>query len=66
MCTCTDDVSILISVLALIISALTFLYEVWHARKIDTLSAYNTLQEQVLDELAKYTNDNIKRIADEH
>lgn len=66
MCTCTDDISILISVLALIISSLTFLYEVWHARKVDTLSAFNTLQEQVLDDLAKYSNDDIKRIAAEH
>ena len=46
-----EYISIAISALAIIISVVSYIVNVQHDRKKDTLDAYNTLQEQAFDKL---------------
>ena len=63
---------ITLSIIALVISVIsggfalfTFIWTARRDRKQATLDAYNTLQEQALDTLNKYTGAEIKRIIEE-
>ena len=62
----------ILSIIALVISVIsggfalyTFIWTARRDRKQATLDAYNTLQEQALDTLNKYTGAEIKRIIEE-
>ena len=47
-------------------SIYTFVWNVIHDKKRDTLDAYNTLQEQALDRLYEYNEKQIMRIIENH
>ena len=53
----------IISILALVISACTFLFNVYHTRRRDTLDAFNRLQAEVFDDLNTYTPKKVEEIS---
>lgn len=57
-----DIITILLSIVAIIISAWTYRASVIYERKKATLDAYNQLQEQALDEINMYMPSEIKEI----
>ena len=54
-------ISVVISFVAVLVSIMTFFKNTKRARKEATLNAYNTLQEQALDELNKYSKKAISK-----
>ncbi len=61
-----DYIAIIISIVSLIISILTFSVNTKRARKEATLDAYNDLQEQSLDALNKYDSEVIQNIVNDN
>jgi len=59
----TELISLLIALAALTISIFTYRQNVIHNRRINTLNAFNVLQEQVLDSLYRYTATEIIEIS---
>lgn len=58
-----DLISILLSVSAVAFSVVTYIKNIRHDRKKDTLDAYNRLQAEVFDKLNTYTPLQIREIA---
>lgn len=57
--------SLLVALLSLVCSLVTYKQNVLHDKKQATLDAFNILQEQVLDKLNLYTNSRIKEISED-
>lgn len=57
-----DIITLVISLIAIIFSVITFIQNVIHDRKADTLNAFNVLQEQCFDKLNLYSPSEIKEI----
>lgn len=58
-----DLISILLSVSAVAFSVVTYIKNIRHDRKKDTLDAYNRLQAEVFGKLNTYTPLQIREIA---
>ena len=58
-------VSIALAIISTVFSIVTYRQSVIHDRKMHTLEAYNTLQEQVFDELIKYQPSEIEQIVED-
>lgn len=56
-------ISLVLSILSITLSALTFLMSLRRERKNATLDAFNTLQVQALDELNTYAKARVEEIA---
>lgn len=57
-----DFITLTFSFIAIIFSVFTFFQNVVHDRKVNTLNAFNVLQEQCFDKLNLYSPSEIKEI----
>ena len=58
-----ETVSVIIAVIAVIVSIATLICTKIYNRKKDTLDGFNRLQKEVLDRLNEYSDDDIKKTA---
>ena len=60
-----EAVTLILSIVSLCFSLLTWYWALIHDRRKDTLDAFNVLQQQALDPLQSYTRAQIREIAED-